>query len=84
MLAVPNTLDHWGSFALALGRAAWSHARHGLDWMSGHTGVPVALVAGTALVLSWRLAKKAARLMLEIAVATALIFLATRLGWIRW
>ena len=52
---------------------AWaSPAQHGLRealrWGSHHSGLPVVLVAALALVLSYRLAKRAARL----AVASVL------------
>jgi hypothetical protein len=42
------------------------------------------LVAGVALVISWRLARRGARFAVEVAVATALIALATHFGLVRW
>lgn len=84
MLAGPTALEKWGLTAFHWGRGLWGHARHALEWLSAHTGIPIVVVAGVVLVVSWRLAKKSARLLLEVAVATALIFLATKLGWIRW
>jgi hypothetical protein len=68
---------------------AWaSPAQHGLRealrWGSHHSGLPVVVVAALALVLSYRLAKRAARLAVEVVVATTLLLVATRLGWIAW
>ena len=73
--------------------SAWTHgAAHvvgagivrGLHVLARHTGVPVTLVAAAALVVSWRFARRAARLAVELTVALALVLGATRLGWIRW
>jgi hypothetical protein len=44
----------------------------------------VVVVAALALVISFRLAKRAARLAVEVVVATTLLLVATRLGWIAW
>ena len=68
---------------------AWaSPAQHGLRealrWGSHHSGLPVVVVAALALVLSYRLAKRAARLAVEVVVATTLLLVATHLGWIVW
>jgi hypothetical protein len=56
----------------------------GLRWAAQHTGLPVLLVAAIALVVSFRLVKKSVRLLVEVAVATALLVAAMRLGWVRW
>jgi hypothetical protein len=58
--------------------------RVALRWAAQHTGLPVLVVAAIALVVSFRLVKKSVRLVFEVAVATALLVAATRLGWIRW
>ena len=68
---------------------AWvSPAQHGLRealrWGAHHSGLPVVVVAALALVLSYRLAKRAARLAVEVVLATTLLLVATRLGWIAW
>jgi hypothetical protein len=68
---------------------AWaSPAQHGLRealrWGSSHSGLPVIVVAALAVVVSWRLAKRAARLAIEVVVVTAMLLAATRLGWISW
>jgi hypothetical protein len=78
------TLQRWAHAVQVLARHAWAHARHGVEWLSAHTGLPATLLAGVAVVLSWRLAKKSARLVVEVAVATALIAIATHFGWLRW
>jgi hypothetical protein len=76
MLA-PLTAPTW---LAALGHAA----RAGLRWGSVHSGLPVVVVAAIVLVVSWRLAKRTARLALEVTVVTAALLAATRLGWITW
>jgi len=58
--------------------------REGLHWLSHHTGLPVMLVAAIAIVISWRVFKKAARLAIEVAVVLVLLAIATKLGWISW
>jgi hypothetical protein len=55
-----------------------------LHLVSRHTGVPVVIVAAAALVLSFRLARRAARLAVEMTVALALVLVATKMGGIRW
>jgi hypothetical protein len=55
-----------------------------LHSVSQHTGIPVVVVAAAALVLSYRFARRGARLALEMVVALGLVLLATRLGWIHW
>jgi hypothetical protein len=60
---------------------------HALRWVAHHTGAPVLVVAAVGLVLSFRLARfagRAARFSVEVALALALLIVATRLGWIRW
>jgi len=65
-----------------------SPAQHGLRealrWGAHHSGLPVVLVAALALVVSFRLARRAARLAVEVVIATTLLLVATHLGWIRW
>ena len=58
--------------------------RHWLHWISGHTGVPILLVAAVAIVVSWRVAKRAARLLVEVALVMLALVVATRLSWIHW
>ena len=55
-----------------------------LHWVSRHTGIPVVLVTAAALVVSYRVAKKTARLVIEIVVVAVLLVVATKLGWIHF
>jgi hypothetical protein len=73
--------------------AAWAQAEahagtagivKGLHMLARHTGVPVLFVAAAALVVSWRLARRAARLTIEFAVALVVVTAATKFGWIHW
>jgi hypothetical protein len=58
--------------------------RAALRWAAHHTGLPVILVAAISLVLSWRILKRTARLVVEVVIALALLVVATRLGWLTW
>jgi hypothetical protein len=58
--------------------------RHALRWTALHTGLPVAVVAAIALVVSFRLARKIGRLCIEVAVVSTVLLALTRLGWISW
>jgi hypothetical protein len=76
----------WGLTAW-LGRvfhAVWASASTALHAVSRHTGVPVFVLAAAAIVLSYRMARQAVRLAVEMTVVAALLLAATRLGWIRW
>jgi hypothetical protein len=55
-----------------------------LHAVSKHTGIPLVVVAGLALVLSFRFVRRAARLALEVGVVVGLLLVATELGWIHW
>ena len=70
-----------GSQALHGGTASLSK---GLHVVSQHTGLPVVVVAAAALVVSFRLARRGARLAMEMTVALGLVLVASKLGWIRW
>jgi hypothetical protein len=58
--------------------------RHALAWGAEHTGLPVIVVAAIALVVAFRLAKRTAHFAIELAVAVTLLFVASKMGWIRW
>ena len=78
----PPVLDRHALLGLT---ASLGHGLRGaLRWGAHHSGLPIVLVAAVALVVSWRLLKKASRLAVEVAVAAALLVVATRLGWIAW
>ena len=49
-----------------------------------HTGVPAIVVAAIAVVVSFRLARRMARLFVEVGLALAVLLTLTSLGWIRW
>lgn len=72
------------SWALGMSRVAWGASGKWLVALSHHTGVPVVLLAAVALVLSYRMIRRASRLFLEVFVALAVVVVATRLGWIHW
>ena len=77
-----TALDRYA--ALAWASALGGGLRGGLRWASEHTGLPVVVVAGVAIVLGWRVFKRSVRLAVEVAVAVALLLAATRCGWITW
>jgi hypothetical protein len=49
-----------------------------------HSGIPAVLVAALALVLAFRLARRALHLVVEVGLALALVLAATKAGWIRF
>jgi hypothetical protein len=73
----PRRILSWATVASPGVRAA-------LRWGSQHTGLPVILVAGIAIVVAWQAFKRSVRFAVELAVAVAFLAAATRLGWIRW
>jgi uncharacterized integral membrane protein len=58
--------------------------RAALRWASCHTGLPVVVVAATAIVVSWHVFRRTLRFAIQIALAAALLFAATRWGLLRW
>jgi hypothetical protein len=58
--------------------------RAALRWGAHHTGVPVVVFAGVALVVSWHVFRRTLRLALEVALAVVALLVATHLGWISW
>lgn len=70
----------------ALGGASpvYHGLREAVRWGAHHSGLPVVVVAALALVVSFRVVKRAARLAVEVVLATAVLLAATRLGWIVW
>ena len=66
-----------------VGRASGSALR-GVASVARHTGVPAAVVAAAALVVAFRVARRAVHLIVEVALAIALVFAATRAGWLRF
>jgi len=74
---------------LAVGALPWpDRAVHGLRiavrYVSLHTGLPALVVAAILVVIGYRLLKKSARLLIEVALISLALFAAAELGWIRW
>jgi len=63
---------------------AGAEAVRGVNVLARHTGIPAVLVAAIALVVAFRLARRAIHLVVEVALALALVLAATRAGWIRF
>jgi hypothetical protein len=55
-----------------------------LRWLAVHTGLPALVVAAILIAVGWRILKKTARLLVEIALVSAALAAASELGWIRW
>jgi hypothetical protein len=55
-----------------------------LEWASHHTGLPVIVVAAIVLVASWHAFKRTLRFAIEVALAVAVLLVATRLGLLSW
>jgi hypothetical protein len=69
--------------------AAWAPVlgepvRAALRWGAQHTGLPVMLVAGIAIVIAWHTFKRTLRFVLQVVLCVAGLALATRLGWLTW
>lgn len=58
--------------------------RFAVRWLSVHTGVPALVVAAVLVVIGYRILKKSARLMVEVALVAALLVAATHAGWLHW
>jgi hypothetical protein len=69
---------------LAGAGGALSALRAALRWGSGHTGLPVILVAAITVVVSFRLFRRTLRFVVEVVLCVALLAIATKIGWIRW
>lgn len=65
-------------------KAVEGAARFAVRWLSSHTGVPALVVAALLVVVGYRILKKSARLLVEIALVAALLVAATHAGWLRW
>jgi len=61
-----------------------SAVRAGLRWMAEHTGLPVVVIAAIALVTSFRIFRHTLRFVIEVAVTTAVLFIASRFGLLTW
>ena len=74
---LPTRLLAW---AASLGGSV----RAGLGWASHHTGLPVIVVAAMALVASWHIFKRTLRFAIQVALAVAVLLVATQLGLLSW
>jgi len=81
---MPNLVPHWMASWLPWWPAMGPGMRAALRWGSEHSGLPVIVVAGIALVVSWRIFKRTVRFAVEVVIAVGLLLCATRLGWIAW
>jgi hypothetical protein len=59
-------------------------ARNGLRLVSEHTGVPALAIAAVVLAVGYRILKRSARFLLQVAVVGVALAACTELGWIRW
>lgn len=64
----------------------WSGAgsRALVHWLALHTGVPALLVAAVLLVVGYRVLRRSARFLVEVALVAALLVAAAELGFLRW
>jgi hypothetical protein len=53
-------------------------------YLSAHTGVPALVVAAILIAVGYRVLKRSARFVLEVALVALVLFAMTELGWIRW
>jgi hypothetical protein len=58
--------------------------KHGIRYLSLHTGLPALLVAAILVVVGYRLLKKTFRFAMEVAVIAVALVAMTQLGWIVW
>lgn len=63
----------------AIGWAAWV-ARAIADW----TGLPLLVGAALAIVVSFRIARRAWRLVVQVSVVMLALVVATELHWLSW
>jgi hypothetical protein len=59
-------------------------ARFAVRWLSLHTGVPALVVGALLVVLGYRILRKSARFLVEVALVAAMLVAATHAGWLRW
>jgi len=67
---------------------SWAGALAGLKaivrWLSLHTGVPALFVAAVLVALGYRVLKRTARFLVEVAAVALALAAASELGWLRW
>lgn len=72
----------WPSLLQGLGHVMGGSIKTAVGFASAHTGVPAVVVASTALVVSWRMFRRALRLAVEMTIAMTIVLFATKMGWI--
>lgn len=70
--------------ALRGGQGLLSAGKTAVAYASRHTGVPAVVVAAGALVVSYRIFRRAVRLAVELAIALTVVLVATKMGWIHF
>ena len=83
-MVVPSWLLQLEGSARPYADAARASSRHVLKWASVRTGLPVIVVAALGVVLAWRVGRRTWHIAFELALALAVLLVATRFGWIRW
>jgi hypothetical protein len=81
---MPGLVERGLHFGASLTHAGGPWAKVALRQVSAHTGIPVVLVAAIALVMSWRMAKRTLRFMVEVGFALVLVVALAELGWIKF
>ena len=81
---LPSWASHLEDIVRSYVHGAESSVHHVLQWASSRTGLPIVVVAALGVVLAWRVARRTWHVIFELTLAFALLFVATRLGWIRW
>jgi hypothetical protein len=65
-------------------RGASGAALRGIALAARHAGIPAVVVAAIALLLAFRIARRAMHLLVEVALVLALFLVATKAGWLRF
>jgi hypothetical protein len=74
----------WLEAALHIAFTRWLVVKHGLMWVSRHTGIPAVVLAAIAIVLGWRLWRRSARFALEVGVVLAVLLLLSKIGLLKF
>jgi hypothetical protein len=81
---LPDWISSIEEAAKPAARIVVQSVERGLHAVSSRTGVPVIVVAALAVVLAWRVGRRTWHVVFELALAFAVLFAATKLGWIPW
>jgi hypothetical protein len=72
-------MRHSAAWTSALG---WSRAA--VRYLSQHTGLPALVVGAILVALGYRILKRTARFVIEVALVAVGLAAATQLGWLQW